>query len=229
MNNIFLHLQCMNLGIEILVLLKKELVLEWRQKYAISGILLYVLSTVFIVFVSAREFDPSTWNSFFWIIILFASVNAITKSFVQEGGNRQLYYYSLVSPLAVIISKIIYNVGLLLLISILTFFTFGLFSGSPVQDLMQFWLAIFLGSLGFSITFTFISAIASKSNNSATLMAILGFPVVIPILLMLIKLSSSALGLESTGNIDNDILILIGIDFLLVGMSIILFPFLWRD
>jgi len=210
-------------------LIRKELLLEWRQKYAISGIFLYVLSTVFIVYFSSQNIQQQGWNSLFWIVILFASVNAITKSFVQENSNRQLYYYTLVNPIAVILSKILYNTLLLLALSILSYAAFSLFIANPVRNMGQFFLALFLGSLGFSITFTFISAVASKATNNATLMAILGFPLIIPILLTLLKLSANALGLIQDSAIDTDITILVAIDFILLGMSIILFPYLWRD
>ena len=93
---------------EILFLLRKELLLEWRQKYAIGGILLYVVSTVFIVFLATLVIAPPIWNILFWIIVLFASVNAIVKSFVQENSNRQIYYYQLADPIAIIVSKMLY-------------------------------------------------------------------------------------------------------------------------
>jgi heme exporter protein B len=219
----------MNLFNETLFLIKKEMRLEWRQKYAISGVLLYVLSTVFIIYISTINVQPQVWNVLFWIIILFASVNAILKSFVQESGNRQLYYYQLTSPTAIILSKMIYNALLLGLLSLLTFAAFGFVAGNPVKDYWQFSLALFMGSLGFSIVFTFVSAIATKADNSGTLMAILSFPLVIPILMTLVKISANALRLINDTSIDQDIMILVAIDLILVGLALVLFPFLWRD
>lgn len=219
----------MNVFSEINFLIKKEFTLEFRQKYAISGILLYIFSTIFVVYTSAIEVGPKEWNVLFWIIILFTSVNAVTKSFVQESGARQLYYYSLVNPIAIIISKMIYNTILLLALSILAYGVFSLVLGNLVRNSQLFFTAIFLASLGFSITFTFISAIASKANNSASLMAILGFPIIIPILMELIYISSNALPLQSNTAINQDIYILLAIDLLLAGAALLLFPFLWRD
>lgn len=219
----------MMLAKEISFLLRKEILLEWRQKYAISGILLYVLSTVFVVYTSFKKVAPDVWNTLFWIIILFASVNAVAKSFVQENSNRQLYYYSLSNPSAIILSKIIYNSGLLLFLSLLSFAVFSLVAGNPVKDNFYFFTALFLGSLGFSITFTFISAISAKANNSATLMAILSFPIIIPIILTLIKLSANALRLMQDTAVWKDIATLLAIDLILVSMAFLLFPFLWRD
>ena len=219
----------MSLVKEILILLRKDIRLELRNSYAISGILLYVFSTIFIVYMAFQKVQPDVWNALFWIIILFASISAIVKSFVQENSSRQLYYYSLVGPIAVILSKFIYNILLLFLLSLLTWISFSVVAGNPVKDTAQFFLALFLGSVGFSITFTFIAAISSKADNNATLMAILSFPLVIPILLTLIKLSANALRLMQDTGVDKDILILASIDMLLLAMALVLFPFLWRD
>src|ERR1700761_4193737 len=118
-------------------LLKKEILLEWRSKYAFNGVLLYVVSTVFVCYISfslSAGFVNSnsvnyriTWNVLFWIIILFASVNAITKSFVQESRGRLLYYYSIASPQAIILSKTIYNIALMSLLSILALLIYLMF------------------------------------------------------------------------------------------------------
>lgn len=214
---------------EIRALLHKEALLEFRARYAISGILLYVFSTIFIVYTSFIRVEPNTWNALFWIIILFASVNAIAKSFVQENSARQLYYYSIVNPTAIISAKIIYNIILLLALSLLTWSAFAFVTDNPVKDSGQFFLALFLGSVGFSITFTFISAISAKADNSATLMAILSFPLIIPILMTLIKISANALRLLQDSSIRHDVTILLSIDLILLGMAFLLYPFLWRD
>ena len=225
----FLHLLSMTLIKEISFLLKKEFTLEWRQKYAISGILLYVLSTVFIIFISFQKISPQLWNVLYWIIMLFAAINAVVKSFVQESGHRQLYYYQLANPLAILLSKMVYNSLLLLLIGGLTFVALGFIAGSPVEESGQFAMALFFGSLGFSITFTFVSAIAAKADNSSTLMAILSFPVVIPILLLLVNLSAHSIGLLGGSGIAKDVMMLVAVDLVLLALGMVLFPFLWRD
>jgi len=165
---------------------------------------------------------------------LFTSVNAVAKSFVQESGNRQLYYYTLTDPVAIILSKMIYNTLLLLVLSFLAYGVFSLVVGSPIRNIPFFFLVLFLASLGFAITFTFISAISSKADNSATLMAILGFPVIIPILITLVFLSSKTFDVSATSFFSNDeimqnVYTLLAIDILLGGVSLLLFPYLWRD
>lgn len=214
---------------EITQLFRKDILLEFRSSYAISGILLYVFSTIFIIYTSFVQVQPQVWNVLFWIIMLFTSVNAIVKSFVQESSNRQLYYYSLANPTAILMAKIAYNILLLLLLSVLVWGAFAFVAGNPVRDTGQFVLAVFLGGVGFSITFTFVAAISAKADNNATLMAILSFPLVIPILMTLIKLSADALGLLQDTSVGKDVLILVAIDLILLAMTFVLYPFLWRD
>lgn len=210
-------------------LLRKEFIIEYRQRYAISGIVLYVFSMVFVVYVASIKVQPQVWNILFWLIVLFASINAVVKSFVQESGTRQLYYYQLVDPAILIFSKIVYNTLLLLVLSTLSYGAYSLVAGNPVKDFNLFALVILLGSLGFGIAFTFIASIAAKANNSATLMAILSFPVILPILLTLVRLSAIALRLIQDTAYQRDIINLLAIDAILLTLTFLLFPFIWRD
>ncbi|MCH7410757.1 heme exporter protein CcmB [Belliella sp. DSM 111904] len=218
---------------QINTLIIKELTLEWRQKYALNGILLYVVSAVFITYLSVGakqgNIGVPTWNALYWIIILFSAVNAVAKSFVQEHQGRQLYYYMIASPESIIISKMIYNSILTLVLALLGYFVFSIILGNPVQDQGLFLLNLVLGSLGFSACLTMVSAIASKASNNATLMAILSFPIIIPILLMAIRVSKNAIdGLDWSVSIDK-IITLMAINAIISATSYILFPYLWRS
>jgi len=219
----------MKLFSQVKFLIRKEIVLEWRSKYAFNGILLYVISTVFVCFLAFKSIQPITWNALFWIIMLFASVNAITKSFVQESAGRQLYYYSLASPQAVILSKIIYNIMLMLLLSVIALGFYMVVFKNPVGDPLYYLLAVLLGSISFATVFTMISGIAAKAHNSGALMAILSFPVIIPLLVVLLKFSKNAMdGLDRSVSF-NEIGVLLAINAIVVTVSLLLFPFLWRD
>ncbi|MBK6932820.1 MAG: heme exporter protein CcmB [Saprospirales bacterium] len=213
----------------LIPLLHKEFLLEFRQRYALSGIVLYVFSMVFVVYIASIRVAPPVWNVLFWLILLFASINAVVKSFVQESGARQLYYYQLADPATLIFAKILYNSLLLLVLSVLAYGVYSLVAGNPVKDPGLFGLVLLLGSLGFSIAFTFIASIASKANNSATLMAILSFPVILPILLTLVRLSSVALRLIQDTAYTRDIWNLLAIDAILITLVFVLFPYIWKD
>jgi len=214
---------------EIVHLIAKEFRLEMRRKHALGGILLYVVSSVYIVYAGFFNIPKQSWNAIFWILMLFASINAVAKSFVQENSGSQLYLYQLAHPSAILLAKMIYNAGLLFLIGLLTFGVLSTFTGDQVRDTGMFIGFLALAAIGFSICFTFTAAIASKSNAGTGLLAILSFPVVIPILMSLVKLSANALGLIMDSSYFTDILNLLAIDAMMLALTFLLFPYLWRD
>lgn len=215
---------------EILYLVNKEFRLEWRQKSVVTGILIYVISTVFICYLTFRQvIDIPTWNALFWIIMLFAAVNAVARSFMQESRGVQLFYYTMVKPGSVIISKIIYNTALLIAVSLVNFFFYSLFLGNDVDDLAMFLLGLVLGSSGLASILTLISAIASRANSNPSMMAILSFPILIPLLMSIIRFSKNAIdGIAWTVNSDYAYA-LIALFGIVVVLSYLLFPYLWRD
>lgn len=215
---------------QIKALLYKELTLEWRNRYALHGLLLYVVSTVFVCYLSFRQITSvPVWNALFWIIMLFASINAVGRSFIQEHKGRLLYFYSTCSPQAFVLAKMVYNAIIMWVIGLLGYIIYFLFIGDLVQDHLMFGLALWLGSTGFALILTLMSAIASKTDNNLSLMAILSFPVQLPFLITLIKFSKNAVdGLDPS--VSYGLITVLGmIIVIVVALSYLLFPYLWRD
>ena len=210
---------------EIQTLIYQEAQVEWRLRYAINGILLYLVSVIFISYLSFRSqvnmLNPVIWNTLFWIIILFTAVNAVTKSFIQLNQGRLIYYYTLANPTAIILSKVLYNTFLLLIIGTLGLLMYSFVLGNPVENILLF--------IGFAAVLTMNSGIASKAANSTSLMAILSFPVILPLLLIILKISRNAMdGLDWIASYSQ-IIYLCAIDVIVITISIILFPFIWRS
>ena len=212
-----------------MALVKKDILLETRQQYTFYGVLLYVASTVFVVYLSAGQPEEQIWNALFWIVLLFVSVNAVAKSFLQDSRGRMLYYYTISGAVNYIIAKMIFNAVLMLVMSLVTLLIFILLLGNPVIYFSEFLLISFLGGIGLSLVFTFLAAIAAKAQQQSALMAIMGFPIVIPQLLLLGKISSKAFSDALQSNWWQMVLLLVSLDVLIVLLSIILFPFLWKD
>src|SRR5204862_1312085 len=212
----------------ILTLFKKDLLLEVRQQYSFYGILLYVGSTIFVLYMAVEQADPATWNSLFWIIQLFISINAVAKSFLQESKGRMLYFYSIASPMNFILAKLLFNSLLMLVMSLLSLFLFALFLGNPIEKAGPFIGLVLLGGWSLSLVFTFLAAIAAKAQQNAAVMAVLGFPLIIPQLLLLMRLSNAAF--NDTMRVPvTTVLLLVALDAMIILLAVILFPFLWKD
>ena len=211
-------------------LLRKDLLLELRQPYAVYGVLLYVVSTVFVLYLTMERPEPETWNGLFWVMLLFVCVNAVAKGFLQESRGRMLYYHTLTGPVAFVMSKALYNVVLMAAMTLVTLLLFVAFMGMPVHDFRLFTGIGLLGGFGLSLTFTLLAAIASKATQQASLMAILGFPVVLPQVLLSMRLSKAAFAEAfKEGAVAQLALLLLALDMGILLLTLILYPYLWKD
>ena len=213
---------------QIWTLFKKDLLLEIRQQYSFYGVVLYVGATIFVLFLAMDAPESRVWNGLFWVIQLFICINAVAKSFLQESHGRMLYYQSITSPQNFVLSKLIFNSLLMLVMSGLSLLLFILFLGNPVEKVVTFIGLVFLGGWGLSLVFTFLAAIAAKAQQNAAIMAIMGFPLIIPQLIMLMKISNSAFS-QAGPAVGTTVMLLIVTNLLIIVLSIILFPFLWKD
>jgi len=214
---------------QFILLLQHEFTAEWRQRNALGGVLLYVISTVFVAYLTFKRVDPLAWIALYWIIILFASVNAVAKSFIQNSPGRMLYYYSIANPISILLAKLTYNILLLWVIQWIAFLVMSLLVGQPVQDTFMFLLSGALAAIGIAASGTLISAISHKATNQSTLMAVLSFPVLLPVLTLEIKLAKNALdGLDRFVSYD-ELWSLAAVDVLVIGVALLLFPYLWKE
>jgi len=212
----------------ILTLFKKELLLEVRQQYSFYGILLYIGATIYVLFMTMEEPEAQVWNGLFWVIQLFICINAVAKSFLQESKGRMLYFYSIVSPGNFVLSKLLFNSALMLIMSLLSLVLFMLFLGNPVQKALPFTGLVLLGGWSLSLIFTFLAAIAARAQQNAAIMAVLGFPLIIPQLLLLSQLANATFNPVLPFHAST-IALLVALDVMVIILAVILFPFLWKD
>ncbi len=210
-------------------LVKKDLLIEWRQKHTLFGVLLYVGGTVFVVYMMNGQPEANVWNALFWLTQLFVAVNSVAKSFLQEHPNRFRYYFTLVNPVTFMVAKMTYSIVLMLIMNLVSLLLYYIMLGWPLTNSGLFILISCVGSISLSAVFTFLSAIAARAQQNSALMAILGFPLVTPLLMILSKLAVKALSpvyIEGWGSLA---MVLLGLDALIIILGIILFPFLWQE
>ena len=215
---------------KIITLLKKDFLLELRQQHTFFGVLLYVASTIFVLFLAIGQPDSTVYNALFWMIQLFICINAVAKSFLQESKGRMLYFFTVTGPAGFVISKLIYSAIIMLLMVLVSLILFAIFLGNPVVNYLEFIGIASLGGFSLSLVFTLMAAIAAKAQQNAAIMAILGFPLITPQLLLLIRLSKAAFGeVFREGALLQIALLLTGLDILVIVLALVLFPFLWKD
>ena len=217
----------------LLALLRKELLLEWRQKHALAGVILYVLATVFVCYLGFQRLESAkTWGVLLWVTGVFTAFNAMQKTFASESAGTQLFLYTLAHPRFIILAKAIYNAVFIALLNLVSVLFFLLFFGTDVLqsvDWLQFLLGLLLGSTGLGLALTFIAGIAFKSEGGVVLVAILGFPVIMPLLITIVRHTTSALEGASASQNGLNLMVLLVLNVVSFVLSYVLFPYLWRE
>ncbi len=219
---------------KIASLLRLELLLEWRNKYALAGILVYVLSCVLVVkfivqYSGSKQISTESAVALFWLVLLFSAVNAIANALSREPEGRKFYYQWLTAPANIIVAKLLYNFLAATVLSLIAFIAFSVMIDFRVVNHIFFLLTAIAGSCGYAFVFTTVGAVASGSKNNASLLAILGMPLVIPLLIFISKLSLSCFQPVPDSSAIQNLLLLVSFDLIIAVLAYLLFPYLWRD
>ncbi|MCL5020531.1 MAG: heme exporter protein CcmB [Bacteroidetes bacterium] len=213
----------------------KDLNSELRTRYALNALIMFVVVTLAIIlFSSAGEtVSPSLSAGILWIIIFFAAMSGLSRSFVSEeerGTSMTLQLW--VKPSSVLIGKLLFNSLLIYVLNILIVLAYLLTMPSfTVKAPLIFLVTIFMGSFGLSSASTFIAAIISKarSNSKGTLYPVLSFPILLPLLMSVID--ATRLSVEGAGFAEAiaDFRIIFSYCVVVTTAAIVLFDFVWRD
>ena len=126
-------------------------------------------------------------------------------------------------------AKLLFNALLMMVMTVVSLLLFTLLLGNPLSNALKFSGMAILGGTGLSIIFTFLSAVAARAGQGAALMAILGFPLIIPQVLLTMRLSNTAFSDVFLGSSLQIVGLLAALDALIIVLCVILFPFLWKD
>ncbi len=191
--------------------------------------LLYIGSTVYITYLGFQHnLEPVTWNALFWILIVFIAMFAASGSFAGRDGEM-LYIYTLISPRNFILGRLLYNGLFMLGVSTVALVSYSFFVGFPVDNAIFFILALFLSVWGISSLLTVSFAISSKGGGGFALMAIISFPLLVPLLITAQHISQQCMQAGDVSGFAGNIASLIALDVIIAALCYLLFPYLWRD
>ena len=146
-----------------------------------------------------------------------------------EKKGVLIYYHYLLSPGSLILGKMTYASLLTFVLSIMGWLTFITLMGNPVTDIWMFLFCLLLGSIGFGTSLTLLSAIALRAGNSGVIMAVLGFPIVLSVLVMCIRITKYSIDGLGWDAASDEVLALAGIAGISSAASFLLFPYIWRS
>jgi ABC-type transport system involved in cytochrome c biogenesis permease component len=212
---------------QTLILFKKEVLAEWRNRFALLSILILLLCSVFIVYTIQDTTDNESWHSLFYVMLIFGVIQNIGRSFLSESRQIMQYYRNLVDNRALIASKILYQFMINSIFLALLFALMNFFLIQEIYYLGQYLITALLFTLCNSVIFTFNAAIASSARNSGLIASVLSLPLLLPNLIVSLKVAGKSL--MEVGNLSfiQDWLILMLLILLVSVLSLVLFRNIW--
>src|SRR5437660_5292896 len=178
--------------------LRKELLLQWRTRAQFLAVLVFgaaaLLLFSFAVGPNAeilRQFSAG----FLWLGLLLSSTLTLAESFHAEMENHALEGLLLlpVSPRVIYYGKALANTLQLVALGIALVPVMVVLYDAGTTRILTVLLIIILGSAGISAPGTLYSAMTSQTRAKQTLLPLLLFPLIVPVLLASVKATSLAI------------------------------------
>lgn len=211
---------------------EKDLRLEMRTRYAFNALLMFVLSTLLLILFSMgqRPLAPQIQSALLWIVVLFSAAVGLGRAFVseEEGGTVILLQVNATGTV-VYTGKLLFNFALILVLNAVAFLIFMLMLGIRVEMPMLLITTLLLGAIGLAGSTTLMAAIIARTSNRTTLLPVLLFPVLVPLLLASVGATRAAITGEGWASASDEVLTLAGYAGVAVTAAILLFDYVWHD
>jgi heme exporter protein B len=158
-------------------------------------------------------------------------MSGLSRTFVSEEERGTTLILSLIAhPTSIFLGKLLFNLALIFFINtIIALLYYTLFDDFIIRNFEMFFYAFVLGNIGIAASSTIIAAIISKANAKGTLYPVLSFPVLLPLILMLIELTKFSIEGLPVADASAEFLVLISYDIIMITASIMVFDIIWRD
>lgn len=210
----------------------KDLRLELRTKYALNAIMMFGITTLAVVSFSLGQsgLPPKLLAALFWIIMFFSAVSGLAQVFIREEESGTALALKLSAhPDAVYWGKLVFNFFLLGLMTVIITPMFFIFTDAPVDNLYLFSLILILGVLGLCAATTLVAAIIARASVKGALFAVLSFPILMPLLMVLVRATEKAFMGSGFDQISTELQFLTAFAVVMVTSSVLLFRFVWLD
>lgn len=202
---------------------------EWKSKFAVTSVFIHIFIAVLITYLSLPGLDPALFSTFFWIVVIFTTLQGISKAFIQMHKGHFLYWHQLISPASFLLSRLIANFVLMFAFNLFALLVFIVIHGNPVGDIVLFGVITFVTGTGISSVFTISSSIAAKTDHPGMILPVLTFPMAVPVLLLGMKAGKKAVDGLGWGTTLPEIGLLLLMDIFVAVLGLLLIKFIWKE
>jgi len=211
---------------------KKDLLQEFKTRYALNAIMLFAVVTLTAVSYSVGTYSagPEMLSALLWIILFFSSMSGMAHIFVREEESRTADTLKLLSvPGSVFMGKLFFNIVLLFSLELIVVPLFLAVMSFTLKNYLLFVLILFTGSFGLAGGGTMVAAIISKSSAKGALFTVLSFPILLPVLVAGISATKKAAMVGTMASASAEIQSLIAFSVVIITASFLLFDFVWNE
>lgn len=214
-------------------LFQKDFHSELRTRYAINSLAMFIIVALSVILFSIgnESISPELTGGLFWVVIFFSAMSGLSRAFVsEEERGTTLTLQLIASPATVFSGKLLFNLVLVFLMNtVITVLYSALFSEFYIKNFFLFMLTFIIGNIGIAVSSTLIAAIIAKAGSKGTLYPVLSFPILLPLILTSVKLTTFAIDGTTVSDAMFELLIIICYDIVMISASYILFDFIWKD
>lgn len=206
----------------------KDALGELRNRFALSALAMFAIITLSSISISigGETLSEPLAAALLWIVLFFSAMSGLSRVFIQEqDANTLLTLRIYAFSQAVLFGKLLFNISLLVGLSLLVVPLFLLFFSIEVHSWFWFAVVLLLGAIGMAVVTTMTAAISAQSRSRSSLLIILTFPILLPQFLSAI----SATALVFSGGVPDSqqVIFLLGYDIVTVFAVSLLFDYLW--
>lgn len=214
-------------------ILRKEFVTESRSRQSVAALLLFVFNAIFVSVISLAgvRVNAETFSALFWLIMLFSASLGSAKSFGhEEDRGTALYLRFIASPTSVFVGKLLYNIALVLTLSLFSFVLFlGIFDIVRMHSTEWFVVVATTGSVSCATVMSLCSAMISRSTAKGALLPIVSFPLLLPIVFLGVDGTTMSVVGTPGSYIATNTVVMLAYTIVIALLALVVFPFVWRD
>lgn len=210
----------------------KDLKTEFRSRYVINTVLAFVGAAMLLILFSLRaeQLAPTPKSGVVWIIILFAALTSLSRSFVMETDRLTYDLLRLHGrPSEVFLGKLAFNFSFTLIVNVVTFVFYIFLLDISLASTGALMGTLVLGTAGLSGVATMLAAIVSQADRKGAIFSVLSIPLFFPLLLVLVRLTKVSMFEGTGGSFLNDLMALVGYAGVTITAGILLFDYIWEE
>ena len=225
----------MSLAAAIALVMRKDLLLEWRTRARLNSLVFFALATLMLLSFSLGADNKLLQRhapGYLWLALLFASVLALGESFAVERENQALEGLRLlpVPPEAIFIGKALGMTATLVLIgAVLIVAMMAMFDVPIALGPVPLIYTLLLGAGAVSAPGTALAAMAANTRARDVLLPLMMFPLLVPALLGLVRATTLVSQGDPMGELRSWIGLLIAFNVIYWALGALLFRALLEE